>query len=483
MVAVVGRPNVGKSTLFNRLTGSRRAIVRDTPGVTRDRIHGTCEFGGWRATVIDTGGLDTGSEEPLAAQVRKQVLAAHRRGRRADLRRRRTRGADGLDEEIVRLLRRVAKPVIVAVNKVDSQGQEAATADVYRLGMEPVLPVSAEHGRGVAELIEAVAMRLPAPPGGVVEEPGPIRIAVVGRPNVGKSSLVNAIAGQDRVVVDAKPGTTRDAVDMQVTVGGRPYILVDTAGLRRKGRTVDVLDKLAAVMARRSLERADLALVVLDGSEGLATQDARIAGYAEAAGRAVILVVNKWDLVGTADRAPAMVRSLRERLPFLAHAPVVFTSAHLGTGLDALFDTIDRVGLEYAKEISTGELNRAAHGCRDAAPAGGSPRQDTQDLLRNANGHAPSHVPALRQRSGCAPLLLRALPGERVARAIRLRRMRGAPPLAPPPPATLPPADVRRWMVARHRCWRRRAARRQAAGWGPDGRRAQRPRGGVLRAG
>ena len=222
--------------------------------------------------------------------------------------------------------------MLVAVNKVDSQGQEAATAEVYRLGMEPVLPVSAEHGRGVAELIEAVAMRLPAPSGGAVEEPGPLRIAVVGRPNVGKSSLVNAIAGQDRVVVDAQPGTTRDAVDTPVTVGGRPYVLVDTAGLRRKGRTVDVLDKLAAVMARRSLERADLALVVLDGSEGLATQDARIAGYAEAAGRAVVLVVNKWDLVGTADRAPAMVRTLRERLPFLAHAPVVFTSAHLRHG-------------------------------------------------------------------------------------------------------------------------------------------------------
>ena len=359
VVAVVGRPNVGKSTLFNRLIGSRRAIVRDTPGVTRDRIHGVCEFGGWRATVIDTGGLDPGSEEPLAAQVRKQILAAIAEADALVFVVDGREGLTALDEEVARILRRVSKPVLVAVNKVDARGQESAMADVYRLGMEPVLPISAEHGRGVAELIEALAMRLPAPAVGTEEEPGPLRIAVVGRPNVGKSSLVNAIAGQDRVVVDSQPGTTRDAVDTPVTVGGRPYVLVDTAGLRRKGRTVGALDKLAAVMARRSLERADLALVVVDGTEGIATQDARIAGYAEAAGRAVVLVVNKWDLVGTVDRAPEMVRTLRERLPFLAHAPVVFTSARAGTGLDALFETIDRVGLDYAKEVSTGELNRA----------------------------------------------------------------------------------------------------------------------------
>jgi GTPase len=358
VVAVVGRPNVGKSTLFNRLIGSRKAIVRDTPGVTRDRIHGTCEFGGWKATIIDTGGLDPTSDEPLAAQVRKQVLAAIAEADALVFVVDGREGLTPLDEEVARLLRRVAKPVLVAVNKVDAHGHEAAAAEAYGLGMDPVLPVSAEHGRGVAELIEALAMRLPAPSGGAAEEAGPLRIAVVGRPNVGKSSLVNAIAGQDRVVVHAEPGTTRDAVDTLVTVGERPYVLVDTAGLRRKGRTVGALDKLAAVMARRSLERADLALVVLDGSEGVTTQDARIAGYAEAAGRAVVLVVNKWDLVGAADRAPELVRTLRERLPFLAHAPVVFTSAYRGSGIRELFDTIDRVALDYAKEVSTGELNR-----------------------------------------------------------------------------------------------------------------------------
>ncbi len=371
VVAIVGRPNVGKSTLFNRLIGSRKAIVRDTPGVTRDRNHGTCEFGGWRATVIDTGGLDPTSEEPLTAQVRKQVLAAIAEADALVFVVDGREGLTPLDQETARLLRRVAKPVVVAVNKIDAKANEAAAAEIYGLGMEPVLLVSAEHGRGVAELIEALAMRLPAPPSGADEEPGPIRIAVVGRPNVGKSSLVNAIAGQDRVVVHSEPGTTRDAVDTLVTVEGRPYVLVDTAGLRRKGRTEGALDKLSAVMARRSLERADLALVVLDAAEGVTTQDARIAGYAEAAGRAVVLVVNKWDLVGTADRAPEIVRALRERLPFLTHAPVVFTSARAGTGLRELFETIDRVALDYAKEISTGELNRVLTAAVERRPPAG----------------------------------------------------------------------------------------------------------------
>jgi len=434
VVAIVGRPNVGKSTLFNRLTSSRKAIVRDTPGVTRDRLHGTCEFGGWRATVIDTGGLDPTSDEPLTAQVRKQVLAAIAE---ADALVFVVDGREGLtpfDQEVARLLRRVSKPVVVAVNKVDAKGREAAASEVYSLGMDPVVLVSAEHGRGVAELIEALAARLPAASGGAdAEETGPLRIAVVGRPNVGKSSLVNAIAGQERVVVHAEPGTTRDAVDTLVTVEGRPYMIVDTAGLRRKGRTEGALDKLSAVMARRSLERADLALVVLDAAEGVTTQDARIAGYAEAAGRAVVLVVNKWDLVGTADRAPDLVRSLRERLPFLAHAPVVFTSARAGTGLRQLFETIDRVALDYAKEISTGELNRALSAAVERRPPGGVHGKTLKVFYATQTGTRPPTfllfvndpaalhfsyerylVSALRERFGLAGCALR----------LRLRRRR-----------------------------------------------------------
>jgi GTPase len=370
VVAIVGRPNVGKSTLFNRLIGSKKALVRDTPGVTRDRIHGVCEFGGWRATVIDTGGLDPTSGEGLTAQVRTQVLAAIAEADALLFVVDGREGITGLDEEVAHLLRRVAKPVLLVVNKVDTARQDATLSDVYRLGLEPVLPVSAEHGRGVAELIEALAARLPAPPL-EVDEGAPPRLAIVGRPNVGKSSLVNAILGEERVVVDAEPGTTRDAIDTPVVVGDRRYLLVDTAGLKRKGRTVEALDKLAAVMARRALERADLALVVLDAVEGVTTQDARIAGYADTAGRGVVLVVNKWDLVSAADRAPEIVRALRERLPFVGHAPVVFTAARLHRGLDELFEAVRRVADDYARQVSTGELNRALAAAVDRRPPAG----------------------------------------------------------------------------------------------------------------
>jgi GTP-binding protein len=371
-IAVVGRPNVGKSTLFNRLVGNRKAIVRDTPGVTRDRIRGTCRFGAWRAAVIDTGGLDPTAGESLTAQVRQQVLAAIAEADLllfvVDAR----EGITALDDEVARLLRRVPRPVLLVANKVDTAAREQELADVHRLGMGSVFAVSAEHGRGVSELLEAISALLPGPRETAEEDETPaVRVAVVGRPNVGKSSLVNAIAGEERVVVHAQPGTTRDAVDTQVTVNGRSYVLVDTAGLRRKGRTVEALDKLAAVMARRSLERSDLALVTLDAGEGVTTQDARIAGYAETAGRAVVLVVNKWDLVESADRAPDLVRALRERLPFLSHAPVVFTSAQLGTGLDQLFQTIDHVAAEYAKEIPTAELNRVLTAAFARRPPGG----------------------------------------------------------------------------------------------------------------
>lgn len=356
-IAIVGRPNVGKSTLFNRLVGSRKAIVRDTPGVTRDRLQGLCRFGRLRATVIDTGGLDPTVAGGLTAQVRAQVLAAIAEADVllfvVDAR----EGITALDEEVVQVLRKVAKPVILVANKVEGAAQEAGLADVYRLGMSPVFSVSAEHGRGVAELLEAIGPRLPASPE-QAEEPRAVRIAVVGRPNVGKSSLVNAIAGEERMVVHPEPGTTRDAVDTVVSVRGRRYVIVDTAGLRRKGRTLEVLDKLTAVMARRSMERCDLALVVVDGTEGVTAQDARIAGYAEAAGRGVLLVVSKWDLVESTDRAPALVRALRDRLPFLAYAPVVFTSARRGTGIQTLFETVEHVAAEYAKEVPTAELNR-----------------------------------------------------------------------------------------------------------------------------
>ncbi|MGH7264405.1 MAG: ribosome biogenesis GTPase Der [Candidatus Rokuibacteriota bacterium] len=370
-IAIVGRPNVGKSTLFNRLVGNRKAIVRDTPGVTRDRIRGVCRFGAWQAAVVDTGGLDPTAGETLTAQVRGQVLAAIAEADALVFVVDERDGVTALDEEVARLLRRVSKPVFLVANKVDTAAREAGLADVHRLGMGTVFPVSAEHGRGVSDLLEAIATLLPGSEDPADEERQAVRIAVVGRPNVGKSSLVNAIAGEERVVVHAHPGTTRDAVDTAVTVRGRPYLLVDTAGLRRKGRTVEALDRLSAVMARKSLERADLALVVLDATEGVTSQDARIAGYAEAAGRAVVLVVNKWDVIQGADRAPELTRELRERLPFLTHAPVAFTSARTGAGLDTLFATVEQVAADYAREITTSELNRVLSGAMARRPPAG----------------------------------------------------------------------------------------------------------------
>jgi len=297
IIAIVGRPNVGKSTLFNRLVGRRQALVRDTPGVTRDRLYGRVSFERWQATVIDTGGFDPSSEEPLIEGVRRQVLAAVEEADLVlfvvDTR----EGPTALDLEIARILRRGSRTVVLAANKADAETQASGLADLYRLGFGDPVPVSAEHGRGVAELLEILRARGPAVPASTSRTESPVHVAVVGRPNVGKSSLVNAMVGAERVLVHEAPGTTRDAVDTTLVYEGRTYVLVDTAGIRRKGRVQEALEKLAVVMALKSLERCQVALVVVDASEAIAAQDAHIAGYANEAGRAAVIVVNKWDLV------------------------------------------------------------------------------------------------------------------------------------------------------------------------------------------
>jgi GTP-binding protein len=374
-LAIVGRPNVGKSTLFNRLVGRRQSLVRDVPGVTRDRLYGRLTFERWHATVIDTGGFDPSSTEPLIEGVRRQVLAALEEADVVlfvvDAR----EGVTGLDLEIAALLRKAHPLVVLVANKVESAAQEIALADLYRLGLGEPLPISAEHGRGVAEMLEAVRARAPrhieATP-----EIGAVHVAVIGRPNVGKSSLVNAIVGAERVLVHEAPGTTRDAVDTALVRDGRPYVLVDTAGIRRKGKVSEALEKLAVIMALRSLQRCHVALLVLDATEGVTAQDAHIAGYAHEAGRAIVVVVNKWDLVPPRMvRKAEVVEQIRDRLPFLDYAPVAFTAAVRAEGVRDLFDLIDAVAAEGRRRVPAAEVTETLRTALERRPVtiGGVP--------------------------------------------------------------------------------------------------------------
>ncbi len=376
VIAIVGRPNVGKSTLFNRLVGRRRALVRDVPGVTRDRLYGHVTFERWQATLIDTGGFDPASAEPLIEGVCRQVLTAVEEADLVlwvvDAR----EGATALDLEIARVLRRTGKPVVLTASKVESADQEGGLAELYRLGFGDPIPVSGEHGRGVAELLETLRARVPVPAAAVPRGAAPVHVAVIGRPNVGKSSLLNAMVGAERVLVHEAPGTTRDAVDTTLVYEGRTYVLVDTAGIRRKGRVHEPLEKLAVVMALRSLERCQVALVVLDVTEGIAAQDAHIAGYANEAGRATVIVVNKWDLVprGMVKRAE-VVEQIRDRLPFLDWAPVCFTSATRKEGLPELFHTIDEVAAEFLRRIPAAQVSETLRAAIERRPVsvGGVP--------------------------------------------------------------------------------------------------------------
>jgi GTPase len=296
IIAIVGRPNVGKSTLFNRISRSRDALVDDQPGVTRDRLYRTVRWGEAEFTVVDTGGFDDSDGERLLEQVRAQVLTAIEEADRIVFM---VSGRDGLlpgDEELADLLRRSGKPVFVAVNKIDGPEHENLVADFYRLGLEKVHALSAAHGYGLRGLMEDVAADLPLP-AEQEQEGDSIRVAILGRPNAGKSSLINRILGFERLVVSELPGTTRDSIDTLCTLNNQPFLFIDTAGLRRKARVKEKIDKFSMIKALRSLDRCHIAAVVLDAAEGVAEQDARICGYAFERGRGLILVVNKWDLV------------------------------------------------------------------------------------------------------------------------------------------------------------------------------------------
>jgi GTP-binding protein len=365
-VAVIGYPNVGKSTLVNRLSGTREAVVHEQAGVTRDRKEIEADWNGVGFTLVDTGGVDLAGEHELADEIRGQALAALEDAALAVLVVDARAGLRPGDAELARELRCGPVPTIVVANKVDEGAQQGMAAEFYGLGLGEPLPVSATQGLGSGDLLDWIVERLPK---GAAEEEEAARLALIGRPNVGKSSLVNAMTGTERVLVHDEPGTTRDAVDTPFTYEGRPYVLVDTAGIRRKGRVTEPLEKLAVVMALKSLERCEVALLVLDASEGLSAQDAHIAGYAHEAGRAVVVVVNKWDLV-----PPGMVRKaevvdqLRDRLAFLDYAPVCFTSATAGEGMRELFETIDRVAAQARRRIGAAEITAVLQQALDRRP-------------------------------------------------------------------------------------------------------------------
>src|SRR5246127_141372 len=315
-LVIVGRPNVGKSTLFNRLTGTRRSIVTNEPGITRDRIYGKAEWRGKTLEVVDTGGIIPNEKALIPQEILRQAQVAIKKAALLVLVVDSQAGLTPLDEELARLLRGTGKPFVLAVNKVDSPSQEANAAPFHSLGV-PVFPITAEHGTGVDDLLDYALAQLPAatpsPSAGAVlpaaelpTESAPIEVAIIGRPNVGKSTLLNLLVGEERSIVSPIPGTTMDNVDTEIARGGRDYHFVDTAGIRRKGKTKLVAEKLSVVMARRGLERSEVALLVIDGEQGVRQGDATIAGYAEESGRSVILVVNKWDLALVAARDAAL---------------------------------------------------------------------------------------------------------------------------------------------------------------------------------
>ncbi len=355
-IALVGRPNVGKSTLFNRICGRRKAITDGRPGSTRDRNYAQVAWQGAAFELIDTGGLLLGTADPLLGPAVEQVQRAIAE---ADVVLFVVDGRAGLlpdDEEIGRELRREGKRVILVVNKVE--GPTGNPAEFARLGFEPVFTISAEHGQGVGDLLDAALEGLPRTEVEDEESP-PLRLALVGRPNVGKSSILNRLLGADRAVVSAIPGTTRDSVDSPFERGGRRYLLVDTAGIRRVRLLKENVDHVSVVQARRAIERADVGLVVLDAETGLRDMDATIAGKVVDAGAGIVVVVNKWDTArGRGLTTSGFEQDVRDHLKFLAWAPIVFTSAASGRGMDQVLDTAGRVEDARRFRVTTGELNR-----------------------------------------------------------------------------------------------------------------------------
>ena len=361
IVVITGRPNVGKSTLFNAILGDRRSIVGDEPGITRDRIYGEAEYRGKRFGLIDTGGIIPNDSAHIPSQILKQAQVA------LDLASHILYVVDGrteitaADRDLAKLLRPLNKPLSLVVNKIDVKAREDLIHEFYSLGLGDPIPLSAEHKLGLDELLERVTAPFPKeaeiPEDQAQSKQRRIKIAIIGRPNVGKSTMLNALVGAERSIVSSVPGTTRDAVDESIQEGNTTYRFVDTAGIRRKGKTTEMTEKLSVVMARRHIRMANIVLLIVDATEGIVGSDATIAGYAHEEGRAVIIVVNKWDAAeGKSKRA--FTESVRDQLKFLDYGPVLFASAKKGEGVRRILTTIRRCFDAASQRVTTGELNR-----------------------------------------------------------------------------------------------------------------------------
>lgn len=368
VVVIVGRPNVGKSTLFNRLVRKRVAVVEDTPGITRDRLYAEAEWNGRRFQVVDTGGIVFQEEDPLSEQIRVQANIALEE---ADVVLFVTDTIDGVnpdDQDLANKLRPVEKPVLLVVNKSDNPQRDDFANEFYRLGLGEVYPVSGLHGRGVGDLMDVVVELLP-PSSEARDEREEIRVAIIGRPNVGKSSMVNAFTGQKRMIVSSIAGTTRDAIDTELEYRGEKFRLIDTAGIRRRGKIQGSVEYYMVDRAQKAVDRADCALIIVDGSEGLTDGDKRIMKLAHDAGKACVFAVNKWDMREPPDGEPRKMTTLKkdflriisDQIPELAYATAAFTSAKESAGLEPVLDEILRAQEAYSFRISTGQLNRLIH--------------------------------------------------------------------------------------------------------------------------
>ncbi|MEC0372089.1 ribosome biogenesis GTPase Der [Paenibacillus chibensis] len=357
VVAIVGRPNVGKSTIFNRLIGDRLAIVEDKPGITRDRIYGVSEWNGKPFSVIDTGGIEIDGDDVILKSIRMQAELAIEEADVIVFMCDAKSGLTQSDEEVAQILFRSGKPIVLAVNKVDNLSRHDEIYEFYSLGFGDPIPISGSHGTGIGDLLDAIVEILPELNDDEYDE-DVIKVALIGRPNVGKSSLVNAILGEERVIVSDIAGTTRDAIDTPFEKDGQRYVLIDTAGMRKRGKVYETTEKYSVMRAMRAIERADVVLIVINGEEGIIDQDKHIAGYAYEAGKASIFVVNKWDIVDKDDKTMHQFETkIRDHFLFMTYAPIVFLSAKTKSRLHKLLPVVQHAAEQHNLRVQTHLLN------------------------------------------------------------------------------------------------------------------------------